>query len=74
MMVVTYATADKSLKTPDDPKDSLHKYHVEIEQLVDVDVVGCAGEGGQIRRVVLSEKTDISGLEDWLGASLQIEK
>jgi len=61
------------LTTPETPRDQLHDYHGDINDLVDVDVIGVTGDSSKIRRIVLSETTDVSNLEDWLGESLTEE-
>ena len=58
---------------PDSPKEQLHEYHAEIEGMVDANVVGLTGRGSKIKRIMLSEQSDISGIEDWLNASLSLD-
>jgi len=73
-MSVTYRTVDGDLATPKSVENDLQRYHPKISQTVDVDVVGVTGINGGIRRVVLSAKTDVSDLEDWLGSALVIDQ
>lgn len=71
-MTATYAV-DGGLTEPDEPKEQLHEHHDEIAKHVDVDVIGTTGQGSKIRRVVLSEETDVSDLEVYLNSSLSLE-
>ena len=70
-MPVTYLC---DLTSPDTKQDRLDEYHDDISDLVDADVIGLAGQSPKIRRIVLSETTDVSDLEDWLGVDLLLEE
>ena len=71
-MSVIYSTSDGDFHSPDNEKNLLHEYHNEISDIVDVDVVGVIGRGSKIRRIVLSEQTDVSELEIWIGQELTL--
>ena len=72
-MPVKYVTQDASLTIPDDSKQPLHEYYDDIQSRVNVDVIGVTGQDSAIRRIVLSDKTDVSDLEEWLNSPLSIE-
>ena len=72
-MPVIYQTICGELAKPDNDKDQLHKYHNDINELVDCDVIGVTGHGSKIRTISLSKKCDVSHLEDWLNSGLKIK-
>jgi hypothetical protein len=71
-MAVVYVV-DGGMAVPNDSKEPLHNYHERMDSLVEADLLGLTGSGSQIRRVVLSEETDVSDLETYLNASLSVE-
>ena len=71
-MVVFYIV-DDGLVEPSQSKQKLHEYHADISAHVDAEVVGCTGHDGAIRRIVLSQDTDISALENWLDTDIRRE-
>lgn len=73
-MTPTCITVDHDLVTPDDEEHSLDEYHSAIEELTGTDVIGVTGRGSSIRQIVLSDETDVSELEDWLGADLSLDQ
>ena len=72
-MPVIYQTIDGELAKPDNDKDQLHEYHNDINELVDCEVIGLTGAGSKIRTISLSEKCNVSNLEDWLNSDLKIK-
>jgi len=71
-MSAIYSTSDGNLHSPDNEKNLLHEYHNAISDIVDVDVVGVTGRDSKIRVIVLSEQTDVSELEIWIGQELRL--
>jgi len=67
-MTVVYEADEMAV--PNNPQDPLHKYHPEIEDRVNVGVVGLMGRSSQIKSVVLSGEADVSEIETWLNTSL----
>ena len=67
-----YQTIGKELAKPDNDKKQLHKYHAEIEDLVEADVIGITGQGSKIRQIILSKESNVSELENWLGCELEL--
>jgi len=75
-MPVTYRTQDGDLAQPEESERPLHTYHPKIENQIGVDVLGLAGRGNQIRRLVVSEElsdSEQSDIGDWLGVSLVLD-
>ena len=58
---------------PDNPKKPLHKYHPDIAERVEVEVIGLTGEGSKITTIILSDETDVSDLEEWINAPLSVD-
>ena len=73
-MVVVFVTDDGSLAKPDKISETLHGYHDAIEKRIgDGELLGLTGDAPGIRRIVVCDETDVSDLEDWLGANLVVE-